>query len=87
MHGIECTDRFDGKRAADASEHCSVNVEDETAPLEGTQGSNGRLFFCWRQPSNCARPDDRSARRCEGEGRGYVLCAGRWRHRCRVMLQ
>ena len=82
MHGIECTDRFDGKRAADASEHCSINVEDETAPLEGPQGSNGGLFFHWRQPSSCPRPDDRSARLCEGQGRCHVLCSGRWRHGC-----
>jgi len=54
MHRIERADRFDGKRAADASEHRSVNVEDEAAPLEGSQGSNGRLFICCGQPSSAA---------------------------------
>ena len=46
MHRIERADRFDGKGAADASEHRPVNVENEAASLEGSQGSNGRLFFC-----------------------------------------
>ena len=55
MHGIERADRFDGKGAADASEHGSVNIEDEAAPLEGSQGSNGRLFFFCRQPTGRAR--------------------------------
>jgi hypothetical protein len=68
MHRIERADWFDGKRPADASEHRSVNVEDEAAPLEGSQGAHGRQFFCCGQPSRCARPDDRPACFCEGRG-------------------
>ena len=68
MHRIERADRFKGKRAADASKHRSVNVEDEAAPLEGSQGSNGRLFFCYGQPGSRARADDRPACLCDGQG-------------------
>jgi hypothetical protein len=66
MYRIERADRFDRKGAADASKHGSVNVEDETAPLESSQGSNGRLFVCCGQPTSRARPDDRPACLCEG---------------------
>jgi len=55
MHRIERADRLDGKGAADAGEHRSVNVENEAPPLEGSQGSNGRLFFCCGQPKGRAR--------------------------------
>ena len=88
MHGIEGADRFDGKGAADTSEHGSVNVEDETAPLEGSQSSNGRPFFCWGQPTSGPRPDNRPARLCERKCRGHVLCFGGQRPQGRpVMLQ
>ena len=72
MDGIERAERFDGEGAADASEHGSVNVEDEAAPLESSQGPNGRLFFCCGQPTGRARPDDRPARLREGQGRRHV---------------
>ena len=79
---------FNGKRPADTSEHRPVNVEDEAAPLEGSQGSNGRLFVCFGQPSGRARPDDRPACLCEGQGGRDVLCADLQRlHGCRVVLQ
>jgi len=88
MHGIERADRFDRKGAADAIEHRSVNVEDEAAPLEGSQGSNGRLFFCCGQPTSRARPDYRPPCLCEGQSRRHVLCSDRKRlHGRRVMLQ
>jgi len=88
MHRVQCADRFDGKGAPDASEHCPVDVEDETAPLESSQSSNGRLFFPGGQPSSCARPDDRPASLCEGHCRRHELCSGRQRLQdCRVVLQ
>ena len=88
MHGIERADRFDGKGAADASEHRSVDVEDETTPFERSQGANGRLFLCCRQPTSRTSPDDRAARFCERQGRRHVLCSDRQRlHDRRVVLQ
>ena len=88
MHRIERADRLDGKGAADAGEHRSVNVENEAPPLEGSQGSNGRLFFCCGQPKGRARSDDRPAGLCESQGRRHVLCPGRRRlHGRRVVLQ
>ena len=38
MHGIERTDRLDGKRTSHASENVSVDIDDEAASLEGPQG-------------------------------------------------
>lgn len=77
MYRVERADRLDRKRAAHTSKHRSVDVDNEAAPLEGTQGTNSRLFIGWRQPSRCARPDDRSACLCEGKRRRHMLCAGR----------
>ena len=88
MHRVECADWFDGKGTPDASEHRSVNVENEAAPLERSQGSNGRLFLYWAQPTTCARPDDRPASLCEGKGRRHELCSARQRLQgCRIMLE
>ena len=44
MHRIERTNRLDWKRAAHASKHRSVDVDNEATSLERAQGTNGRLF-------------------------------------------
>jgi hypothetical protein len=41
VDGVECADRFDRKGTADSIEHRSINVEDEAAPLERSEGAHG----------------------------------------------
>lgn len=68
MHCVERADWFNRKRAADPSEHRSIDIEDEAALLEGPQRANGGLLLLRAQPARCSRPDDRPACFCEGQG-------------------
>ncbi len=87
MHRIERTDRFERKCSAHASEHRSIDIDDETAPLERAQGTNGGLFIGWRQPPGGSRPDDRPACLRKGQSGRHVPRAGRRLQNSRVMLQ
>lgn len=58
VDGVECPDRFDRKRTADAIQHRSINVEDEAASFERAERAHGGLFLLRRKTANGARPND-----------------------------
>ncbi len=45
VDGVERADRFDRKGTADSIEHRSIDVQDETAPLERSEGAHGGLLL------------------------------------------
>ena len=75
VDGVECADRFDRKGAADSVEHRSINVEDEAAPLEGSEGPHGGLLLFRRQTTSRARSNDGPPRFCECQSRSHLLRA------------
>ena len=75
VDGVECADRFDRKWTADSIEHCSINLEDEAAPLERPEGAHGGLFLLRRQTPSRARPNDGPPRFCKCQSRRHLLRA------------
>ena len=83
MHGVERADGFDWEATADPSEHGSVNVEDEAAPLEQPSCSSVTV----KRPAVRARMICPAGLR-ERQRRGHELCTDRqWRQGRCVMLQ
>jgi VWFA-related protein len=68
MDGVERADRLDREGAANPIEHCPVDIENEAAPLEGSECEDGRLLFFCRQPASRARSDDRPSGLCQCQG-------------------
>jgi hypothetical protein len=56
VDGLECADRFARKGAADPVESRSINLEDQAAPVEGSEGAHGGLLLFRRQTTRLTPP-------------------------------
>jgi len=88
VYGVERADWFEWKGASDSVEHCSINVENEAAPLERAESADGGVLLFCRQTTSRARSNDGPSRFRECEGRGHLLgTEGHRPYDGRVVLQ
>jgi hypothetical protein len=50
VHRVKRADGLDGKRPADAREHCVRDSDDVRATFKSSKGTDRRTFFMGRQP-------------------------------------